>query len=271
MNILNKSTGWLRGLIDFLFGYDFFISYAHADGMFYPQQLADSLQERGFTVFLDKRVYVAGDDLKRATRRRIRMSKKLVVIARPQAMESNWVQTELEVCIAAKRVPIVIDVNRTFARAPAKHTVKKMLEDKIFIPEHIDSLDGKPSEHTLQELQSSFAATRQESLRLRFVSLSALIFLAVALIAAWQWRVAVDEKLNAIYAAGEFERYCKEAVRQVNVGQDKINKLRESSLFGELIGAIAEEMANLPETAKINCDEVGKRPHNWRPPAKINN
>ena len=123
-----------------------------------------------------------------------------------------------------------------------------------------------PSEYTLQELQKSFAATRQESLRLRFVSMSAIIFLAVALVAAWQWRVAVDEKLNAVYAAGEFERYCKEAVRQVNAGQDKINNLKESSLFGELIGAIAEEMANLPETAKIKCDEVGKRPRDWRPP-----
>jgi DNA-binding FrmR family transcriptional regulator len=266
MNLIKQSTERLRSLIDFLFGYDFFISYAHADGMFYPQQLADRLQERGFTVFLDKRVYVAGDDLRRATRRRIRMSRKLVVIARPRAMESDWVQRELQVCIAAKRIPILIDVNQTFARAPAEHIVKKMLEDNLFIPEHLASLDGEPSEDTLQELQKSFAATRQESLRLRFVSLSAIIFLAVAVIAAWQWRVAVDEKLNAIYAAGEFERYCREAVRQVNAGQDKINQLKKSSLFGELIGAIAEEMANLPETAKINCDEVGQRPDDWRPP-----
>ena len=88
------------------------------------------------------------------------------------------------------------------------------------------------------------------------------------MIAAWQWRVAVDEKLNAIYAAGEFERYCREAVSQVNAGQEKINQLRESSLFGEFIGAIAEEMANLPETAKINCDEGGKRPDDWHPPAE---
>ena len=167
----------------------------------------------------------------------------------------------------------MIDVNQTFARAPEEHIVKKMLEDKLFIPERIDSFDEAPSEYTLQELQKSFAATRQESLRLRFVSMSAMIFLAVALIAAWQWRVAVEErrvafeeKLNALYAAGEFERYCKEAVRQVNDGQAKINKLKESSLFGELIGAIAEEMANLPETAKVKCDEVGKRPRDWRPP-----
>jgi hypothetical protein len=36
VKIFNKITEWLRTLIDLLFGYDFFVSYAPGDGMYYP-------------------------------------------------------------------------------------------------------------------------------------------------------------------------------------------------------------------------------------------
>jgi hypothetical protein len=46
--------------------------------------------------------------------------------------------------------------------------------------------------------------------------------------------------------------------------------LKESSLFGKLIGAIAEEMANLPDTAGTDCDKVVQKPDGWRPRAESN-
>ena len=102
---------WIRKVGDFLFGFDFFISYAHSDGMQYPQKLTDLLKSQGFRVFLDSRVYVAGDDLRSATRRRIRMSKYLIIILRPAALESQWVLLELQRCLAANRRPLAINVN----------------------------------------------------------------------------------------------------------------------------------------------------------------
>ncbi len=48
----SNAFGWLRSLGDFVFGYDFFVSYAHGDGGNYPRQLADRLQRSGFHVFL---------------------------------------------------------------------------------------------------------------------------------------------------------------------------------------------------------------------------
>ena len=107
-----KPTAWIRRLGDLLFGYDFFVSYAHADGEDYPRALADRLQEKGFRVFLDSRVYVAGDDLRLATRRRIRMSKYLLVVVRPHALESFWVLTELQRCLESGRIPIAINVDQ---------------------------------------------------------------------------------------------------------------------------------------------------------------
>ena len=90
----------LHDLADLLFGFDYFISYAHADGRRYAAELSRRLEALGFSVFLDERVYVAGDDLHSATRRRIRMSKKLVVVVRDHALASEWVGKEVEVALA---------------------------------------------------------------------------------------------------------------------------------------------------------------------------
>lgn len=56
--------------VDWVFGYDFFLSYSHGDGACYPRKLKDRLAKLGFRVFLDQTEYVAGIDLRRETRRR---------------------------------------------------------------------------------------------------------------------------------------------------------------------------------------------------------
>ncbi|MGB5466309.1 MAG: toll/interleukin-1 receptor domain-containing protein, partial [Sedimenticolaceae bacterium] len=76
-------------LFDRVLGYDFFISYAHADSPGYAEQLDSALGRAGFKAFLDKQVYVAGDDLNTATLRRVRASSKLVVIVGPAALQSH--------------------------------------------------------------------------------------------------------------------------------------------------------------------------------------
>ena len=94
--------GPFRRLTDWIFGYDFFISYAHADGGNYPAELHARLEEiGGYKAFLDKTEFVPGIDLRRATRRRVRMSQKLVVVARPSALQSEWVHREVEIHLAA--------------------------------------------------------------------------------------------------------------------------------------------------------------------------
>ena len=52
----------LQNISDSLFGYDFFISYSHADGEAYGKQLAAELRHLGYSVFLDADVYTAGTD-----------------------------------------------------------------------------------------------------------------------------------------------------------------------------------------------------------------
>jgi hypothetical protein len=52
--------GIFQWLNDRIFGYDFFISYSHSDGLKYPSAIQERLKQIGFKVFLDKNEYVAG-------------------------------------------------------------------------------------------------------------------------------------------------------------------------------------------------------------------
>src|SRR6478752_488637 len=83
---------------DALFGYDVFISYAWDDGGGYPTALAKRLRAERFRVFLDREGYIAGDHLPQATRRRVGMSRMLLIVFRPKVVDSKWVLREVEVC-----------------------------------------------------------------------------------------------------------------------------------------------------------------------------
>jgi len=122
------------------------------------------------------------------------MSKKLVVVVRPQSLESDWVSKEVEECLAARRVPIAIDVNRTLENADDKSPVKSRLQDKLFLSETIEDLDANPSDTIISELIRSFRSTRQDTLRLRAVSIAAIVFAMVAAIAVWQYILAERQR-----------------------------------------------------------------------------
>lgn len=203
----SAASGWQRArrrvgrlladAVDLLFGFDFFISYAHGDGMRYPQELADRLAQLGFRVFLDARLYVPGDDLQTATRRRVRMSRKLVLIARPLALSSQWVLKEVEECLAAGRTPVVIDINRTIEDAGQAERLQALLRDKLHIRETVPTLDAAPGEQTITQLVRSFKATRQDRLRLRAVLAATLALAGFAVLAGWQAHVADRARVEA--------------------------------------------------------------------------
>src|SRR5215475_12162418 len=107
----------VRRAADFVFGYDFFISYSHRDGIHYPRCLKQQLEQAGFTVFLDETEYVVGVDLMRETRRQVQKSRKIVVVGRAAALDSEWVKREVEVALAAGNTPIIININGSLYNA----------------------------------------------------------------------------------------------------------------------------------------------------------
>ena len=105
---LRKRSVWRR-LADYLFGYDFFISYRWADGKTYAVRLASALQQRGYDCFLDSQSYTAGDDWKTAGAAAIRKTSQLVVVGSPKAIDSDPVLREAQIFAKSGRKVIPID------------------------------------------------------------------------------------------------------------------------------------------------------------------
>lgn len=189
----------LHGLADWFFGYDYFISYAHKDGNRYPNALRDILARSGFKVFLDETGYVPGTDLRRETRRMVKRSRQIIIVGRPSALSSKWVQREVEVALKHNKVPIIIDVNGSVESASSAAAVAELAKesDWLRLVEDIADIDGPPSDHAISELLRKFTYVRQENKRFR-IALSAVAILALtSCLAIWQAVDAATQRNNA--------------------------------------------------------------------------
>ncbi len=244
-----------RAGVDYLFGYDFFISYSHGDGTAYPRELAKQLEELGFTVFLDSQVYTAGDDLRLATRRRIRMSKKLIVLASTESLKSRWVLIEVKTCLAVGGTPIVIDIQRSLKRANPDLEITILLRDRLYIEEACSTNPVLPSSETVHKLQAAFNTTRRETLRARVFGVFAIFFAAVAIVAVWQaWRANIEKsKAERQTRFSESRRLATEAnaVRREH-------PQRSALLAQEAVRILEGDQAAMPETEQALRDSTAQ-------------
>lgn len=187
---------------DRVFGYDVFVSYAWKDGPRYPEGLARRLKAAGYKVFLDKFEYVAGDRLRDATRRRVRMSSMLVVVLRPAAVDSVWVLAEVREALDARRKPVLLNVNGTFevahagAAGGATGALVALLADSLRIQEALPAMaagvvaDGEPSHDVVAAVQRSFTATRVEALQRRLLTFAVAVLAASTAASVVLWRAS---------------------------------------------------------------------------------
>jgi hypothetical protein len=229
----------LTRLFDRALGYDFFISYAHADAPGYAEQLDKQLSRLGFKAFLDKHEYVAGDDLNEATLRRVRASSKLVVIVGPKALNSHWVLQEVEAAIQAERPIIAIDLVGDLSDQDQHSRLAGLLRDRIHIRESGGPNATQADKTTLEAIGRSFQATRREALRLRLALVAVAFFAGLAVYSYWQKNLADDR-------AEQYLAFCNRVVDMVNAGNNKIDSLRISE-FGRLIADVTATLAQLPD------------------------
>ena len=177
----------LGGLVDRLYGYDFFISYAHGDWpvhekqrVHFPRSLEAALKARGFRVFLDESDHVAGEPLDDATRRRVGMSRQMVLVAGPHAAGSHWVGQEIDAALRTGRPVIVFDPFGTFAGLSPQHPMRVRLGERIDIRRK-DRTDEELLEAATAGIAQSAAVRTVERRRLRFFAWAAA---AGALVAA---------------------------------------------------------------------------------------
>jgi WD40 repeat protein len=191
-----RHEGFLRKAVDFLFGYDFFISYSHRDGLDYPRELKGKLESAGFAVFVDQTGYVPGIDLRVETRRQVLKSTKIVVVGRPAALTSPWVKREIDIALSGGKVPILINIDRSVEQASPEAELAGMarVQHWLRLDEQLEAASSPPSDHAVAELIRAFGATRQEAKRQRAFALAAAVFALAASVAAWQAFEAYRQK-----------------------------------------------------------------------------
>ncbi len=149
------------------------------------------------------------------------MSRKLLLIARPRAMESVWVAREVAECLRRRRDLIILDINGAFAQAPEDSKVRRLIQDGrdlLRIPERLDGPDGEPNDAVIEELVRSFKATRQETIRLRIFAAAAAALLVVTVLSVWQTVLATIARDIADQERKKKESALLEAQRNVAVG-----------------------------------------------------
>jgi len=161
-----------------LFGFDFFISYAWDDSKEYARGLWEGLTDEPhrFTCFLDERSYVAGDDLRISPQRALRHTSVFVLLASHNAMNSEDVILEATLFSKAqksrfgKRKVVVIDPEGAYRDAVIDHPIKRLIGNVLDLRTDIGALDSKPPNEVMDAVARSLQSIRRSVLRARVVT-----------------------------------------------------------------------------------------------------
>lgn len=242
-NASSKADGRLTRFVDWVFGYDYFISYSHGDGLRFPRHLKGRLEKAGFRVFLDQTEYVAGEDLRRETRRQVHKSRKLVIVGRPAALKSAWVKREVDVALADGKIPIIININEAVERAPDDAQLATLAREShwLRLNERLDDPDGEPTDHAVSELVRAFDHTRQDVKRQRILAASAVVFALTAGLATWQAVEAIRARRIAEAQRDRAQRVLDQVVgtanRRVQALSTRVVKQEEIRRVGSITQA----------------------------------
>ena len=174
----------IRRLLDFVFGYDFFISYAWSDGRIYAEALARRLETNGYDVFLDRDDYAVGDDWKKVGAWTLRRTGQLILVGSPDACRSAPVAHEVELFAETRRQIVPIDFDGSLeCLDPATPLGRHIVPERLRINEPARALAAGPSDETLASLRRTFTLTRQDKKRVRVLAIVAAVLAALALAA----------------------------------------------------------------------------------------
>jgi WD40 repeat protein len=205
--LMKRALAVIRGMIDRVFGYDFFISYSWEDEKLgpYAVPLAHALKTRcgrfGFRTCLDRTEYHAGMDLTQATKRRVRASKVFLLVLRPCAARGPWVLRELEEASKARRTIIPIDVGTTFESLPNDLPIRELLKNHLRV--RVEEAPGDdsaevPSAKTLAEIRNAFGFIRRDTIKLSVAVGLVVVFAGLAVFSFQQMLEARQQRDVAI-------------------------------------------------------------------------
>lgn len=202
----NRGERWYQRLKNWLWGYDFFISYHWASGGTYAVNLAARLREKGYDVFLDRAEYAMGDKWKGVGEVALRNTQRLVLIATREAVfESKPVEREVVLFTNRSCHCIPVFFGDTFAAEeqanPGKYIVLDRLpDDTLYIEDTIENLDSAPAPEVVEKLASAHGIMRRLKLR-QTITVTAITVLTIfAIVATIAAVTAVEAKNEAVEA-----------------------------------------------------------------------
>ena len=245
-NIFKRGITYINEIFEnirnFLFGYDFFISYAHEDGKEYPEDLYSSLKKLGYSVYLDNQENKVGEKLTSIIKVRISNSKHLIVIGSPYAISSSfWVYTEVDTFEKLQKAPIIINISKSIegAREKVKLDGIKNLTLLFWLDQNlvdlkggtqkdnilyindgeVDRLPKTVGESTLVQIAKTFVGRRREIIRFRLVSLALVCLIGLSIAAIFTAIFALDKqeeaemRLNDAIAALATENFTNQPIK----------------------------------------------------------
>ncbi|MDF1738623.1 MAG: toll/interleukin-1 receptor domain-containing protein [Verrucomicrobiales bacterium] len=194
---------WYQRIKNWVWGYDFFISYDWESGSAYAVDLAARLRERKYEVFLDRAEYASGDKWKRIGEIALRNTQRLVLVATSRAIyESTPVAHEIVKFTdrSSHCIPIFFGQSAESLFHPESRSSKvleRLSEDTIFIEEEPSTLLIGPSADTIDTLEASYQTMRRRSVRQLFVLATLMVLLCFSVLAGISWSNAEKSRSDA--------------------------------------------------------------------------
>jgi WD40 repeat protein len=165
--------------VRYIFGRDFFISYARRDAAAYAAALATELGTT-HSCYLDQLATPRGAELPAPIRKEVSRATTFVLVGSPAAVESHYVGDEIERFLQTGRPVLLLDIDSALALAPWTVAPWSQLTGVFRQSESGEALrTGRPSAATVAYVRGSFAFTKHDQ-RLRRASMAAAGLLAVA-------------------------------------------------------------------------------------------
>ncbi len=188
---------WRRRIRNWLWGFDFFISYDWDSGGIYAFSLAEGLRRKGFDCFLDRTEFAQGDNWVREVRRALSNTQRLIVVATREAVADS-VPVAKEVQIFASRSRHIVPVifadpgqqpftgGQTLTALQREKSVPLSLipDTTLQIREPIVRLNQGASDEAIEKLVCTHGILRRRMLRVRIVLATISLIACAALIAA---------------------------------------------------------------------------------------
>lgn len=188
----------LRRCLDFVFGYDFFVSYAWSDAKVYAPALARHLEADGFEVFLDRVGYGSGDNWKTVGAWTLRRTGELILVGSPAALQSDPVLREVEIFAGTGRRIVPIEFGGSLEWKDGSSRLAPLLPvEMLRIREPAAALASGPSAETVATIRRTFNLVRQDKKRLRVFAVIALVLAVLSVAAITAAVVAVLQKNRA--------------------------------------------------------------------------